>query len=79
VTTTFTDLKREDSEGFRLGYLAPVSTIFQLYRGVQFYWWRKPEYPEITTDMINFITQCCIEYTSPFGGLRTHNVSGDRH
>ena len=25
--------------------------IFQLYPGDQFYWWRKPEYPEKTTDL----------------------------
>jgi hypothetical protein len=30
-----------------------LSSIFHLYRIGQLYWWRKPEYPEITTNVVN--------------------------
>jgi hypothetical protein len=36
---------------FGLWSLTPLLTICELYRGCQFYWWRKLKYPETTTDL----------------------------
>jgi ABC-type microcin C transport system permease subunit YejB len=41
--------------GLGLGFLMPLLTIFQLYRGSQCYWWKKPEYPEKITDKLYHI------------------------
>jgi hypothetical protein len=44
--------------------LTPLSTIFRLYSGGHFYWWRKPEYPEKTTNLSQITTEVGNKLTS---------------
>ena len=59
--------------------LTPLSTIFQLYRGFQFYWWMKQEYAEKTTDRsqvtdkLNHIMLNRVNIAMD-GEVRTHNL-----
>ena len=55
--------------------LTPLSTIFQLYRGSQFYWWRKPEK---NTDQPQ-ITEKPQSHNVVFNGIRADSIVVDRH
>jgi len=50
----------------------PLSTILQLYRGGQFFWWRKPLTCQILSHNVALSTP-------GLNRIRTDNFSDDRH
>jgi hypothetical protein len=62
--------------GLKLWWLTPHSTIFHLYRGGQYYLWRKPQ--TCRNSRTNVITVLYRVHPA-MSWIRTHNVSGDRH
>ena len=61
--------------------LTPLSTIFELHRGSQFYWWRKPQDPEKTINLSQVIDKLyhIKLYTLSWSRFELHNISGDSH
>jgi hypothetical protein len=69
--------------GWFMVFNATFNNISVIYRGGQFYFWRKPEYPEKTTDLSQVVDNLyhimLYRVHLDMNGVRTHNCNGDRH
>ena len=72
----YDSIKLNVLDGLGLLCLTSFSTIFQLYRGGQFYWQRKPEYPQKTTSLPQVTDKLyhimLNQYTSPERDPNSH-------
>jgi len=58
-------LYRVKSLGLWTIVFSATLTMFQLYCGGQFYWWRKPEYMEKTIDLSQIIDKHNVVSSTP--------------